>query len=70
MFFLSRKRYTDRSSNRKSSTFIITIPLSFWYFFMRSPVMTYFMKLSSMRSKEADSCCIFSLSGRLSADCM
>mgnify|MGYP003178109359 FL=1 len=62
--------HIESLSNKKSNTSINTMPSSFWYFLMRSPVITYFIKLSSIRSKEASSCFVFSLSGKLRADWM
>ena len=43
--------HIESLSNKKSNTSINTMPSSFWYFLMRSPVITYFIKLSSIRSK-------------------
>ena len=62
--------YTDSLSSKKSNTSMNTMPASFWYFLMMSPVITYFIKLSSIRNREASSCCIFSLSSKLRADWM
>ena len=62
--------HIESLSNKKSNTSINTMPSSFWYFLMRSPVITYFIKLSSIRIKEASSCFVFSLSGKLRADWM
>jgi len=49
LFYLSF--HIESLSNKKSNTSINTMPSSFWYFLMRSPVITYFIKLSSIRSK-------------------
>ena len=49
LFYLSY--HIESLSNKKSNTSINTMPSSFWYFLMRSPVITYFIKLSSIRSK-------------------
>ena len=43
--------HIESLSNKKSNTSINTMPSSFWYFLMMLPVITYFIKLSSIRSK-------------------
>lgn len=47
---------------------INTMPSSFWYFLMMSPVITYFIKLSSIRSKGRYFSLFTIITGKIFAD--